>query len=129
LGKIIRSITSLVLPVAGFLLGGPIGLAVAGIGVGFLNKKKPKQQSNANADRLFSTPNPHAPRTLVFGTTAFANDIMDEEYTGTNQEYFHRFVVCAAHRVHSYDKIYFDNKLAWTSAGGVQGENVGYWTV
>lgn len=66
---------------------------------------------------------------MVFGTTAMANDIRDQEFTGTGQEYLHRFIVVASHAVNEITKITFDDKLAWTLAGGVQGEYVGYLTV
>lgn len=99
------------------------------IGSKFIAKKRGPATSPSNRDRLISTINPRAPRTIVFGTTAMANDIRDQEFTGTNQEYLHRFIVVAAHKVNSITKITFDDKVAWTLAGGVQGEYVGYLTV
>jgi hypothetical protein len=57
-----------------------------------------------------------------------ATDIRDEEFTDS-QTYFHRFLVVASHKVSEITEIWFDDKVAWTLAGGVQGEFVGYLTV
>jgi hypothetical protein len=62
------------------------------------------------------------------GITALATDIRDEEFTDS-QGYLHRFIVCASHKVHSIDEIWFDDKQAWTVGGGVLGEFAGYLTV
>lgn len=111
---------------------GTIGLISTGLGIAsslLTPKGKPPKASPADRDRLLSTINPRAPRTMVFGTTAMANDIRDQEFTGTGQEYLHRFIVVASHKVDAITQITFDDKLAWTAAGGVQGEYVGYLTV
>lgn len=92
----------------------------------------PKAQAPANSaaafDRLRANVDPRTPRKTVVGITALATDIRDEEFTN-DQEYFHRFIVCASHEVQSIDEIWFDDKRVWTSSGGVQGEASGYLTV
>jgi hypothetical protein len=92
---------------------------------------KPKQPraSAADRDRLYATIDPRTPRKLVFGRTAMATDIRDQEFTGANKDFLHRFLVVASHTVNSIQEIWFDDKLAWTSAGGAQGEYNGYLTV
>lgn len=108
---------------------GTIGLISTGLGIAsslLTPRGKAPKASPADRDRLLSTINPRGPRTIVFGTTAMANDIRDQEFTGTNQEYLHRFIVVASHKVNEISQITFDDKLAWTLAGGVQGEYVGY---
>lgn len=118
------------LVVAGALTGN-FALIGAGIslGAGALKKKPGSRASQADRDRLVATINPRAPRTMVFGTTAMANDIRDQEFTGTKQEYLHRFIVVASHKVNEITAIWFDDKLAWTLAGGVQAAFTGYLTV
>ncbi len=111
---------------------GTIGLISTGLGIAsnlLTPRGKAPKASPADRDRLLSTINPRAPRTMVFGTTAMANDIRDQEFTGSGQEYLHRFIVVASHKVNAITKITFDDKVAWTLAGGVQGEYVGYLTV
>ncbi|KAK0340466.1 hypothetical protein LTR94_030383, partial [Friedmanniomyces endolithicus] len=54
-----------------------------------------------------------------------ATDLRDQEWSA-DQSYLHRFVVSAAHRVSAIREIWFDDKQAWTSAGGVQAEFAGY---
>jgi hypothetical protein len=89
--------------------------------------KAPKN-SGQNVDRLRASLDPRTPRKTVVGVTAMATDIRDEEFTDS-QDYFHRFIVVASHKVNAITEIWFDDKLAWTSAGGVQGEFAGYLTV
>lgn len=102
---------------------------VAAVGASLLApKSRPPQNSPENVNRLRANIDPLTPRKTVIGTTALATDIRDEEFTGA-QEYFHRFIVCASHKVESFDEIWFDDKRVWTAAGGVQGEAVGYLTV
>lgn len=109
-----------------------LGLVAAGLSLGaslLSGKQKPPDRSPSDRDRLFASIDPRTPRKQVSGTTALATDIRDQEFTGANQEYFHRFIVVASHRVHAIDEIWFDDKLAWTAIGGVQGEFAGYLTV
>jgi hypothetical protein len=103
---------------------------VASIGVSLLkggNKSPPVSKENQN--RLRANIDVRTGRKTVIGTTAMATDIRDEEFTGADQDYFHRFIVCASHKVNAISEIWFDDKQAWTLAGGVQGEFVGYLTV
>jgi hypothetical protein len=104
---------------------------VAGLTIAssLLNKPKVPSVSNATLSRLSVSIDPRTPRKIVFGDTAMAADLRDYEYTGTDDEYVHYFIVNASHRITAHDEIWFDDKLAWTSAGGVQGEFVGYLTV
>ena len=103
---------------------------VATIGASLLKGgAKAAPTSKENVNRLRANIDVRTPRKTVIGTTAFATDIRDEEFTGTNQDYLHRFIVCASHKVQSFSEIWFDDKLAWTIGGGVQGEFVGYLTV
>lgn len=126
------------------LFGSVVGATVFGVGVGTITavagglalassllspKPKPPAASPADRDRLFANIDPRTPRKIVYGRTAMATDIRDQEFTGTDDEYFHRFLVVASHKVNSIEEIWFDDKLAWTSAGGVQGDYVGYLTV
>lgn len=99
------------------------------IGASLLAKrpKAPRVPTDA-VERLNASIDPRTPRKGWWGKTAGNSDIRDQEYTDS-QTYLHRFFVCAAHKTHGYRKIWFDDKLAWTSAGGVQGEYAGYLTV
>ena len=116
------------LGISAALLSG-IGVA-ASVGASLLaGKVKAPKPSSADRNRLLASINPRAPRTIVFGTTAMATDIRDQEFTGTNQEYLHRFIVTASHKVNAISKIYFDDKLAWTVGGGVDAAFTGYLTV
>lgn len=105
-----------------------IGVA-ASIGASLLLKPKPPKNSPENVNRLRANIEVRTPRKTVVGITAMATDIRDEEFTGTDQEYFHRFIVVASHKVQAIDEIWFDDKIAWSSGGGVQGEFAGYLTV
>jgi len=89
--------------------------------------KAPKNSPEA-LDRLRANLDPRTPRKTAVGITALATDIRDEEFTN-DQTYFHRFIVCASHKVESIDEIWFDDKRVWSASGGVEGEAVGYLTV
>lgn len=145
MGKIVKGVAALGLIGLGIFTGGLAFLpgtalaftvgsstllaAGAALGASLLQpSSRPPQNSPENANRLRANIDPLTPRKTVVGITAFATDIRDEEFTG-DQEYFHRFVVCASHKVESIDEIWFDDKRVWTSAGGVEGEAVGYLTV
>lgn len=115
------------LGISAALLGG-ISLG-ASIGASLLAKKQPANAASpANYDRLRANVDPRTPRKTVVGITALATDIRDEEFTDS-QTYFHRFVVCASHKVQSIDEIWFDDELAWSAAGGVASKFSGYLTV
>jgi hypothetical protein len=70
-----------------------------------------------------------APRKAVFGTTAMAADVRYIEPSGTNQEYVDAIIHLASHKITSLDEIRIDDKVAWTSGGGVTGDATGYLTV
>ena len=72
---------------------------------------------------------PSTPRKAVFGTTAMPLDIRYHESSGTDQEYVDYIVALAAHKVTSIDEIWFEEKQAWTAAGGVTGTYAGYLTI
>jgi hypothetical protein len=123
-GKIL---TAASLVVAGIYTGNP-QLIMAGIGMGAAALAKKPKTSPAAADRLNASVVPGAPRKFVFGNTAFAADVRYAEWD-SKQEYFDEIICCASHRVQSFQEIWFDDKLAWTAAGGAQGEFAGYLTV
>lgn len=110
---------------------GTLFLVSAGLTIGsslLSSRPKAPDTSQAMRDRLQASINPRALRTFVFGSTAMATDIRDQEFTN-DQEVYHRFIVVASHAVHAIREIWFDDKLAWTIAGGAQGEFAGYLTV
>lgn len=91
-------------------------------------KPKAPTASPAAVERLNMSAVLRTPRVIALGSTALATDIRDQEWS-SGQDYLHRFVVTASHRIGGYREIWFDDKLAWTSTGGVQGEYAGYLTV
>lgn len=98
----------------------------ASIGASLLAPKpKAPQNSKENIDRLRASIDPRTPRKTWVGITAGATDIRDEEFS-SDQAYFHRFIVVASHKANKINEIWFDNKLAWSLAAGVQGEFAGY---
>lgn len=102
---------------------------VANVGSSLLSAKpSAPTASAATADRLTVSIDPRTPRKTIFGTTAMATDLRDQELTDA-QAYLHRFVVVASHRIAAIREIWFDDKLAWTSAGGAQGDFAGYLSV
>ncbi len=130
MSKVIRVIAGVGLIVAGAITGN-YQLIAAGITIGasaLAKTPKAPEGSPENANRLFANIDTRAPRKMWFGQTASATDIRDQEYTD-GQTYFHRFIVVASHKVRAISEIWFDDKLAWTAAGGAQGEFAGYLTV
>jgi len=106
------------------LLAAGVGMALGTVSQALFGPKLPKAQ----ASRLNASFDPQAHRKFVIGETAMNTDIRYYEPSGTDQEYFDYIVAVAAHEVESIDQIYFDDELAWTTAGG-QGRYVGYLTV
>jgi len=101
----------------------------AGIGASLLAPRPAvPEASPATADRLNVNIVVNTPRKIIFGRTAMATDLRDQELTD-GQAYLHRFIVAAAHEVQSIDEIYFDDKLAWSLAGGITGDFLGYLAV
>lgn len=133
MGKIVSSVLKVAAIAVNFIpgIGQLASLAItAGLSLASaaLAPKAPKV-SQAQRERLYATIDPSTPRKIVFGQTAMATDIRYEEWSGTNQEYLDRIVVVASHKVQAIEEIWFDDKLAWTSAGGVQSPYSGYLTV
>lgn len=86
-------------------------------------------QSEAQLGRLQARLDTQAARKMVLGPrTAMPADIRYYEGSGKDEEYIDYIVCVAAHRVGSIDEIWFEDALAWTATGGVQGEYVGYLT-
>ena len=106
------------------LLAAGVGMTLGTVSQALFGPKLPKAQAN----RLNASFDPQASRKFVIGETAMNTDIRYYEPSGTDQEYFDYIIAVAAHEVESIDQIYFDDELAWTTAG-VQGKYVGYLTV
>ena len=121
---------SLSINVAGITAGAAIAAGSILSTAGSLLSAKPKAPSvsSATADRLQVSIDLRTPRKMIWGTTAAATDLRDQEFLA-DQSVVHRFIVNASHRLSAYREIWFDDKLAWTAAGGVQGEFSGYLTV
>jgi hypothetical protein len=149
MGKILKPLAIVAGVVAAFasagsiLAFGKIAGTFLGVGIKTLNliaaglsiassvlapRPKAPQASRENIQRLEASVIPRTPRKIWFGHTAGATDIRDQEYTD-NQGFLHRFVVVASHKINGVQQIWFDDKLAWTSAGGAQGEYAGYLNV
>jgi hypothetical protein len=144
--KIAGAIVGVIAIVASGPLGAGIGLAITstlgmsaatltlistGLAIGsslLAPKAKAPSTSPAATDRLFAGINLRAFRHLVFGHTAMATEVRDQEYSD-NQTVLHRFLVIASHKVQAVEQLWFDDKLAWTAAGGAQGEFAGYLNV
>ncbi|GAA4218603.1 hypothetical protein GCM10022253_19390 [Sphingomonas endophytica] len=95
--------------------------AVLGVGSSLLAPRPKAPAGLSHADRLTVSINVREPRKIVFGSTAMATDLRDQEWSD-DQTYLHRFIVVASHRIAAVREIWFDDKLAWTVAGGAQGE-------
>jgi hypothetical protein len=144
MGKVVKAVATVAAIAAAIPTGGTsllaLGLGVSSlaataiavglsVGASLLNKKsKPPKNSPEALDRLRANLDPRTPRKTAVGITALATDIRDEEFTD-DQTYFHRFIVCASHKVESIDEIWFDDERVWSSSGGVEGEASGYLTV
>lgn len=148
MGKILKIVGFVALavfaaPIAGAVLGAAAAAGAAGaalssailaIGIsGALstaaslvtgNKTPRTQLSRLNVSLDVTTP-----RKAVFGTTAMNLDIRYQEASGSNQEYIDYVLCVAAHKVKSIDEIWFEEKQAWTSGGGVTATYSGYLTV
>jgi len=134
-GKVVKGIfKGLALAVVGFAIGGPLGMALMAMGVStalstvsvaLFGPKMPKTQMS----RLQVSLDPSTPRKVVFGTTAMPLDLRYHEASGTDQEYMDYIIAVAAHKVKSIDAIWFEEKRAWTSSGGVESRYSGYLTV
>lgn len=80
---------------------------------------KPKTSNYASISRLSVTLDPTATRKIAFGLTAFGQDERYHEKTNKNGsivpldsdkgDYFHKVVALASHKVHSVDRVVFDD--------------------
>jgi hypothetical protein len=143
-GKTLKTIALVAVGVALVVLSGPIATAIgagaataaaiAAVGaslalstasMALFGPKIPKTQIS----RLNVSLDPSTPRKAVFGTTAMPLDLRYHESSGTDQEYVDYIIAVAAHKVASITEIWFEEKQAWTLAGGVTGTYSGYLTV
>lgn len=90
---------------------------------------KPPQISGAETSRLQANVDTRAARKIVFGRTAANTDVAYQEFTGTNQDTLNTIVTLASHALESIDEVWFDDKQAWTSGGGVGSAFSGYLAV
>lgn len=131
MGKVLRAIASVAMVVVGVITANPflIGMGVSStlsiVSAELFGPKIPKSQLS----RLNVTLDPSTPRKSVLGTTGMHLDLRYHESSGTNQEYIDYIICCAAHKVTSIDEIWFDDKKAWSSSGGVTSTYSGYLTV
>ena len=100
-------------------------LALSTASMALFGPKIPKTQIS----RLNVSLDPSTPRKVVFGTTAMPLDLRYHESSGTDQEYIDYIIAVAAHKVASITEIWFEEKQAWTLAGGVTATYSGYLTV
>jgi hypothetical protein len=98
---------------------------LSGIAQQLFGPKAPRTQLS----RLNVSLDPIAPRKAVFGTTAMNLDLRYHEASGTDQEYIDYIIAVAAHKVTAISEIWFEEKQAWTSSGGVTATYSGYLTV
>lgn len=136
---IVVGVAALVVTGAGFIFGaaavtaalGGISAAMLSTAAGVLSigasllspRPKPPSVGAGTLDRLNVTLEVNTPRKAVFGNTALANDMRDQEVeniAGTTDDInVHRWIVCAAHKLTSIDELWFEDELVWTVGGGV----------
>lgn len=112
------------------------GLMMAGVGMGLSTVAgvlglgpKPPKVSYASTDRLKASLDPRATRKIVFGRTAANTDVHYQEFTGPDQDTLNTILTLASHSLHSIDEIWFDEKVAWSAAGGIGTDFMGYLAV
>lgn len=110
---------------SGAILAAGVTMALSTVAMAAFGPKMPKTQMS----RLNVSLDPSTPRKAVFGTTAMPLDLRYHESSGTDQEYVDYIIAVAAHKVSSITEIWFEEKQAWTLAGGVTGTYSGYLTV
>ncbi len=109
--------------------GGPVA-ALVSIGSALLQPGAKRSTSpTASIDRLRAGVDPRATRKIVFGRTAANTDVHYQEFTGSAQDTLNTIITMASHAMQSIDEIWFDEKLAWSAAGGVSAAFSGYLTV
>ena len=111
-------------PLAAALKAAAVATVLSGVSQQLFSPKMPKSQIG----RLNVTLDPSTPRKAIFGTTAMALDLRYHESSGANQEYIDYIIAVAAHKIASINEIWFEEKLAWSSAGGVATTYIGYLT-
>jgi hypothetical protein len=102
-----------------------VGTVLAGVQAQFFGPKTTKAQ----ASRLNPSLDPSASRKIVFGETAMNTDVRYFEPSGTDQEYMDYIIATSAHAVESIDEIWFEDRIAWSSATGVDAFYTGYLTI
>lgn len=138
-GKVLKGVAIVAsIAAAAVTMGASLGVSaallsgvslVAATGAGLLQGSPKIPQSETHLGRLQARLDPQTPRKLVLGPrTAMPADIRYYEGSGEDEEYVDYILAVAAHRVGSIDEIWFEDQLAWTASGGVQGEYVGYLT-
>jgi hypothetical protein len=110
---------------SGAILAAGITMALSTVAMAAFAPKIPKTQIS----RLNVSLDPSTPRKVVLGTTAMPLDLRYHESSGTDQEYVDYIIALAAHKIASVTEIWFEEKQAWTLAGGVTGTYSGYLTV
>ena len=106
------------------LMAAAVGTILAGVQAQLFGPKT----TRAQASRLNPTLEPSASRKIVFGETAMNTDVRYFEPSGTDQEYMDYIIATSAHAVESIDEIWFEDRLAWSSSGGIQSFYTGYLT-
>jgi hypothetical protein len=105
-----------------------VGLSLAGSFL--MGPGKPRGLATSPTDRLHATLDPNTPRKICMGKdVALATDVRYQSFTGANQKYLEQIICHASHKIQAIKKLWIDQELAWTSAGGVQGRFVGFLTV
>jgi hypothetical protein len=131
MGKVVRAIVGVGLIVVGFITANPMligmgaSMTLSSISEIAFAPKVPRSQLS----RLNVSLDPSTARKAVLGTTAMPLDMRYHEASGTDQAFIDYIIAVAAHQVASIDQIYFEEKLAWSAAGGVTGTYSGYLTV
>lgn len=109
------------------------GIFAATLSAGLLMLGAPGAPKSAGSlsdlDRLNLSQVASAPRKFVFGETAFASDLRYTEPSGDQQRFVDAIVHLASHKIQSLDRVYINDELAWTAAGGAQGIYAGYLTI
>lgn len=106
--------------------GSLLALGAAAVAV---NAKKGGLLSSSTLSRLSLSFSPDADRKIVFGETAMNTDVLYQEASGTDQEYIEIIIAVAAHKIDAVTAIYSEDKLMWSSGGGVAATYSGYLTV
>lgn len=102
-----------------------VGTVLSGVTAQLFGPKMTKAQ----ASRLNPSLDPSASRKIVFGETAMNTDVRYFEPSGTDQEYMDYIIATSAHAAESIDEIWFEDRIAWSSATGVDAFYTGYLTV